>query len=348
LLKDHVIGLHRLHTAKPRARIEQHLRRADMTMHADPCAAPGDHQRLHAKTDQQGLQRGAINGVAQHQAFGAVAPRRVHVFVDVRRRHAGIVCGSGNHARAQRPRAALDVTGDAFQPVDKPLCPRIDDPCPLQQGHLLRRIRKRGAGTLQALHQAVSGVARQLARGFVEGIGKRRNHAEDGALHRLCQGGAGRIRAAPDRGGQRLGIQRRGIAGVLGHAIQELRHDRAGIAARAVDRVVADVYQQLADMPAAPAQRALQYAAQGGGKIAAGIAIGDREHVDAVQFLAGRDHPVRTRDHRPPQAGRSHRGGRGDGRVRLQRHGPQSAAARWRRPLRRSIAVVRGVSASTL
>nr|WP_254696164.1 hypothetical protein [Lysobacter enzymogenes] len=90
-------------------------------------------------------------------------------------------------------------------------------------------------------------------------------------------------------------------AGVLGHAEQELGQDRPGIAAGAVDGVVADPLEQFADVPAAPAQRPVQQAAEGMRQIAAGVAVGDREHVDAVERLAPGDDPARAGDQGPAQ-----------------------------------------------
>ena len=131
---------------------------------------------------------------------------------------------------------------------------------------------------------------------------------------------------------------------MLGQADQELRHDRAGVAAGAVDGVVADPRQQLADMPAAPAQRALQDMAQGRGQVAAGVAVRHREHVDAVELVTGCDHPPGAGDEGATQ------GGGGDGRGCSGGFGhdgslPSGAGIRL---LRRSIATFRAVPASTL
>lgn len=49
------------------------------------------------------------------------------------------------------------------------------------------------------------------------------------------------------------------------------------------------------------------------GEVAAGIAVGHREHVDAVEFVAGRDHPAGARDQRPAQHRGGHVGGVGSG-----------------------------------
>ena len=157
---------------------------------------------------------------------------------------------------------------------------------------------------------------------------------------------AARALSAPRRtASARLAASSTGeLRGLLGEANQELRHDRAGVAARTVDRVVADPDQQFADVAAAPAQRALQHAAQGRGEVAAGIAVGHREHVDAVEFVAGRDHPAGARDQRPAQRRGGHVRGVGDGHGHA--HSLRSMGAQCL--LRCSNATMRAGSASTL
>ena len=285
-----------------------------MAVHTHPRAAAGDHQRVDPGRRQRGLQRRAVDGLAGDQAFGAVAMRRIHVLVHVRRHRPTVVGGDRRAAmQAHRARAAVHVFGDALQPVDEPARPGIDHPGLLQHRHLFRGIGQGRACPLQRAGEAALGIGHLLLRGFVQRIGERRDHAEDGALDRLRQRRARAVSATPYRPGQAGGIQHRCVACLFGQADQELRHDRAGIAARAVDGVVADPDQQFADVAAAPAQRALQHAAQGRGEVAAGIAVGHREHVDAVEFVAGRDHPAGARDQRPAQRRGGHVGGVGSG-----------------------------------
>ena len=121
------------------------------------------------------------------------------------------------------------------------------------------------------------------------------------------------------RFGQGPRIQRRLCLHPFGHAMQELGEDRAGIAARAVYGVVADPRQQFADMAAAPAERAVEHAAQGRGHVVAGVAVGHREHIDAVQPVTGGNDPAGTGNQGTTQ-------GRGsEGFVGSDRHVPESA-----------------------
>ena len=126
------------------------------------------------------------------------------------------------------------------------------------------------------------------------------NH-DDRAFHRMRERAAGAVGAVADCSGQGLRIQRGLRAGMLGHAVQELGEDRAGIAACAVDGIVADPLQQLADVPAAATQRAVEHAAEGESEIVAGVAIGDREDIDLVESVAGGDDPVRASNQRAAQ-----------------------------------------------
>lgn len=106
---------------------------------------------------------------------------------------------------------------------------------------------------------------------------------------------------------------------------------------RAVDRVVAHPQQQFAGMAAAPAERAVQHAAEGGGQVAAGIAVGYREHVDAVEFVAFGDHPACAGDQGAAQGGGGDGGGRDAGGEGDVGHAASVQRPRHPRLLRRSI-----------
>ena len=297
LLHDHVIGLHRVDVAKPRTGVEQRLRRAGVPVHPHPRAASRNHQRFDPGRRQRSLQARTINGVAGDQAFRAIAMRRIHILVHVRRHRPGIVGGNGRPGvQANRARAALDVLGDAFQPVDEAACTGIDHAGLLQQRHLLRGVGQGCPCPLQRPREAALRVALRLPRRFIQRIREGGDHAEDGALDRLRQRRTRAVGTAPHRLGQAGGIQHRRIPRLLGQAHQELRHDRTGVAACAVDRIVAHPDQQLADVAAATAQCALQDAAEGRGQVAAGVTIRHREDIDAVELFTGGNDPARTRD----------------------------------------------------
>mgnify|MGYP006779833445 CR=1 FL=1 len=92
------------------------------------------------------------------------------------------------------------------------------------------------------------------------------------------------------------------------YILMEKQHNRgqdgAGVAARAVDGMLADPPQQLAGTMRLAAQRAGQDIAEGERQIAAGVAVRNRENIDFIQVVALRNHPARTRNQRSAQ----HRG----------------------------------------
>ena len=225
------------------------------------------------------------------------------------------VRGAQVRAQAHRARAAVHEFANTFEQVDETLRAGIDHAGLLQQGHLLRRARQRAARLHQRAGESAARIVAQPGRGFLHRIGEAVDHAQDGAFDRMGEGAAGAVGAVTHRRGQGLRVQDRLRAGVFGHAVQELREDRPGIAARAVDGVVADPFQQLADVAAAPAQRAVQHAAQGEGEIVAGIAVGHRKDIDFIEPVAGGDDPACAGDQRPAQ-GRRGQGVRATGRTR--------------------------------
>ena len=281
-------------------------------MHADrrrgsrrcPPASP----RIALERHQRGAQRVPVDAIAGDQAFGAPATGRVDVLVHVRRR--GFVGRRRRCAHAQCTRTAVEVVGDALQPVHEAARTGIDHAGTTQRGHLHRGACQRDPRTLQRRVEVAARIPHGYLRRFLERVGKCIDHAEDGAFHRLGEGGAGAAFAIAHRRGQAGRIQLGRVPRVFGQADQELRHDRAGVAAGAIDRIVAHAHQQLADVTAATAQRALQDVAQGRGEVAAGIPVGHREDVDAVEFITGVDDPAGTGNHRAAE------GGRGDGRKR--------------------------------
>ena len=319
-LQLHVVGFHTFDRRERCAGIEELLRCADVRMHAHPRTAAGEHHRIRADRLQRCAQgiafdRHAALTVDDQQTFGA--PATVGVNLIVGRMCVGVVVVlvvDGLVRRAQlcmqahRARATFDEFGDTFKQIDEALRAGIHHAGLLQQRHLLRRMRQRALRRCERAGETAAGVVLQLDRRFLHRVGKAVDHAEDRAFHRMRQRAAGAVGAVAHRRGQGCGVQRRLCAGVLGHAMQKLGEDRPGIAARAVDRIVADPLQQLTDMAAAAAQCAVEHAAKGEGEVVARIAVGDREDVDFVQTVAGGDHPTGARDQRTAQRRGGQRG----------------------------------------
>ena len=101
--------------------------------------------------------------------------------------------------------------------------------------------------------------------------------------------------------GQGRGRQARAAGEAFGQALEELGHDRAGIAAGAVDRLRGHPAQHFAGVAAATLAHHAQHRAQGEGEVGAGVAVGHREHVDAVDLVATRDHALDSGGERAAQ-----------------------------------------------
>ena len=274
-------------------------------MHAQPRRAACDHDGVRAHRFQCGAKTFPIQSFAQQQAFGAPATRRIDVVV-MTERIGGIVRGrwrAAAHAHGAGP--ALDELGDAFEQVDESLRARVHHARLLQQRHLPWGVGQRAARTVQRTCEAAARIGRSidLARGGLQFVGERRDDAEDGAFHWLRQGLTGALRALADGCGERAAVQFRQGPHALGHPIQELRQDRAGVAARTVDGIVADAAEQVTGVLAGLAERPVQHAAQGRCKVVAGVAVGHGEHVDAVQSVARGDDPPGAGDQRQAQGG---------------------------------------------
>ena len=84
-------------------------------------------------------------------------------------------------------------------------------------------------------------------------------------------------------------------ARMFGQPVEELRQDGTGVAARAVDGVVAHPAEQFTGMAAGPAERAIEHAAQGGSQVVAGVSVGHRKHIDAIEPVTGGNDPSSAR-----------------------------------------------------
>ncbi len=157
-----------------------------------------------------------------------------------------------------------------------------------QRLELRRRCFERSACGDQRLpeHRADPGhAARCAGRGRAREVGDdREDRAFAGISERLARiGGAAGQRVGELHGGER-GPGRRAIA----DAEQELREDRARVAACAVERGVRDSGQELARVRLGPGAQRGQHGLQGEREIRARVAVRHGKHVDLVDhFLAG-------------------------------------------------------------
>jgi hypothetical protein len=119
-----------------------------------------------------------------------------------------------------------------------------------------------------------------------------RQHRQQRSLARLRQCVA-RIGGADPHGGRETGgIEALEMPDAVTDAEQELREDRAGVAARAVERGIRDLRQQLAGVPRRFALERGQHGRERHRHVGAGVAVGHREHVDLVDVVRACEQPV--------------------------------------------------------
>ena len=117
-----------------------------------------------------------------------------------------------------------------------------------------------------------------------ESADDREDRAFTGIGERLARIGRSRRQRVGELHGRQRGPGRRAVA----DAVQELREDRARVAARAVERGVRDARQQLAGVRLGPGAQRSQHRLQREREIRARVAVRHGKHVDLVDhFLAG-------------------------------------------------------------
>ena len=116
-------------------------------------------------------------------------------------------------------------------------------------------------------------------------VGEIAQHGQQRAFAGLAQGVA-RVGGAGGCGVREVdGVERRLRAGLVGEAEQELREDRAGVAAGAVEGGVGDAHEQRAGMGLGLAIEGGEHGGEGHRQVGAGVAVGDREDVDLVEVV---------------------------------------------------------------
>ena len=203
---------------------------------------------------------------------------------------------------------------------------RVDDPRFAQHRELLRRPRHRplavgdrplqhlGEDRVLLLFGDVVAEPLFVGREVGELAGERVGHLAEDGQHRPLGGLADRVVGGVGGGGEGGGDQQRvdqlarARGQLLGGAADDLGEDHAGVAARAHQRRprqrlhqrrAADLVEPLAVDPV----ELVQHRAHGHRHVVAGVAVGDREHVEVVHLLApGLQGGQRGADD-PPEAG---------------------------------------------
>ena len=87
------------------------------------------------------------------------------------------------------------------------------------------------------------------------------------------------------------GAQVTQVPELVAHAEEELRQDRAGVAACAVERRIGHARERLAGVTVREALKRAEYRAHRECEVGARVAVGNGEHVDLVQVLLARQQP---------------------------------------------------------
>lgn len=85
------------------------------------------------------------------------------------------------------------------------------------------------------------------------------------------------------------------MTGTIAESKQELREDRPGIAARAIERRIGRAYQQTARVRFWLTIEGAQHCRQCHRHVGPGVAIGDGKHVDLVDVIGFFEQPIDAR-----------------------------------------------------
>ncbi len=245
LLALHVVGFF----ARYRAELPRHAEHlggiVDVNVHAHLALQAGDDE---AAADRRQLlaQVPAIDPLAGDDALRAVTIDEVLVAaaggqlvrraVDDRRRAAGRFI----------LRAAFEVVGDALDEFDETLRAGVDHVRLAQHFELERGLLERRAGCRDAVTQDRAEVLEPVLARFLHGVREGREHREDRALARFAEAVAGVLGAAAHAFRKIGRVDPGEVAHAIAEAEEELREDRAGIAARAIERRVGHARERLA------------------------------------------------------------------------------------------------------
>ena len=263
------------------------------------CASPAT-TRLAPCGGQRLAQPATVDVLSAHDALGAPAVLEIQLAagrldaagID----HAGIA-GIGLGVAATR-----DVVGKTARELDESLRARVDHVGLAQRLELLRSARER---VLRRSATARSSTGPNAVAPFAAACAALREigqYREDRALARLGQTFA-RVSGAADRTfGQVSRGQSRKVAQLVAEPQQELREDRARVAARAVERGIRDPGERVAGMRIRRALQDTEHRAHRDREIGARVAVRNREYVDLVEMLLPREQPQDARPERAVQA----------------------------------------------
>ena len=188
-------------------------------------------------------------------------------------------------------RAAFEVVGDTLDQFDEALRAGIDHVRLAQHLELKRGLRERRAGGRDAVAQDRTEVVHPVLARALHGLRECREHRQDRALARLAQTVAGILGPATHARGKVSRVDPGEVTHAIAQAEEELRQDRAGIAACAVERGVSHARERLAGVAVGRLAQGTEHGVHREREVGAGVAVGHREHVDLVQVFLARQQP---------------------------------------------------------
>jgi len=259
----------------------------DVDVHAHLVVQAG-HDQAAAERGQLLAQVATVDALGDDHALGAEAVRELLRLTGADLREFRLRECRHDHHRVVL-RAARDVLGHAFHQLDETLRTGIDDVGLAQHLELEFRALEGSARRRDAAVQQRGQVAHALAPHGLYLMREVGEHREDGALARLAQALARVVGTAAHAVHELVRADAPEVTELVAEAEEELREDRAGVAARAVERGVGDACQGLAGVIVGCALQAAEHGAHGEREVGAGVAVGHREYVDLVQVLLLRE-----------------------------------------------------------
>ena len=282
LLPAHVVSLLCADVPELTSDVEDAVRLVDMDVYLGFPLGARENQRV-AEFAERLAQLAPVDIDSRHDALGAEAvpglqrsARGNDGCFDAQQRQVGF----GDDV------ARTDVLIHAVDEVDESLGAGIHDAGFAQHLQLFLGCRERQSRLLECILEKCGEIAvRALSAPVVDARGERGDDRENGALARVRHRVVGVVAAHGDC--LREGVRREPaeVAGRVAHALEELRHNCARIASRAIQQCVGDCRQQGPQVFFVGLLQDRQRSAQGQAQVRSGIAVRHREYVDLVEYF---------------------------------------------------------------
>ena len=258
----------------------------------------GGHQQRTAVGVETTLQRLGIETLTAHHHLGAVtlADRLLGM------RHVMLEIGVQGRLVQLRDRLAAQRAFGAFEEIDETQSARVHHIRLAQHRELRRRSRQRRLACLEHRYQQVPEVA-AMAPGLARAPADRLHDADDGALDRFIERLVHALGRRAQRFGHLLGAHSTHRAEGRGETKEPMREDETTVALCAEYRRLGGLLRRASKPGLGAVSQRARRRRERQRHVGSGVAIGNREDIDAVDILAGATHPVRARhDHAPEPA----------------------------------------------